>query len=150
VTEKRRKIAVFGILILAVIWGVWNNPFASHGKSDREVSDSMALSDPDPTTPVAVAGVTVAAGQDVIGWQGDPFSRKKRTSVSRRAPVVAARTDFRVSAISSQGGEYMAVVNGKVVQKGDLIAGWTVAEIEELSVLLTRGSERLKLTMKRS
>ena len=44
----------------------------------------------------------------------------------------------------------MAVVNGKVVQKGDVIAGWTVAEIEEISVLLTRGSERLKLTIERS
>lgn len=148
-TEKRRKTIVFGILILAVIWGVWNNPFASQRKSDRERSDSIALSDPDPTTLVAAAGVVDADAPDVAGWQGDPFSRKKRTNAPRRA-VVAARTDFRVSAISWQGDECMAVINGKVVQKGDLIAGWTVAEIEELSVLLTRGSERLKLTIKRS
>lgn len=148
-TDKKRKLLVFAALAAAIIWGVWNNPFASRKEVSTAESVVNADSDPDPGGEQVLLAATVTDFSDLQDWKNDPFARKKAQGIARRSES-PADPSFRVSVISRQNDCYMAVVNGKVVQESDSISGWTVTEINDDSVLLTKGTRRLKLTLKGS
>ncbi len=147
-TDKRRKIIVFSILAIAVVWGIWNNPLSSK-KEIKQVEKQPAM--------LGEADMPSGGDTEVMpgnttkfnygGWKGDPFRRK---TVSRK--VVRPKKEeieLKLSAISTHGKKSMAVINGKVLGNDGVIDGWAVAEIDDESVLLVKGSRNIRLSLKR-
>lgn len=147
-TEKRRKSIVYGILVVAIIWGIWNNPFAAKKK---EMDTPQPV--PANSAQVANAGIAapVVAGDDSIGglsWKDDPFVRDR--APRRHTDAVSKKAvQYKLSAISTSGGGSMAIVNGQILKQGGTIDDWMVAGIDDNAVLLKKGSENLKLTLRR-
>ncbi|MBU1318417.1 MAG: hypothetical protein KKG33_06650 [candidate division Zixibacteria bacterium] len=149
-TEKRRKYIVYGILVVAVIWGIWNNPFTAEKKNKPGMSEQA----PPPSGPadmvatIAPADIGSVGLTDTQDWKDDPFVRRKAPQ-RQGAQVSEAPVQFKLSAISSSGGGTMAIIDGQIVKQGGAIDGWTVASIDGNSVLLKKGSENVKLNLRR-
>ena len=145
-TERNRKILVFGVLLVAIIWGAWN--LMPHGNGDSAEELVAGQSDPDPDAAIQQAAITTprAFSTDSLTWKEDPFAR--RSMVSGRSKTSKPEISFQLAAISAQAENAMALINGNVVRVGDEVAGWEVATIEPQSVLLRQGKRSRRITMK--
>ncbi len=147
--EKARKAIVYGILVVAVIWGIYNNPLSPESKNDP-VPDSAPMSSVS-TQPLEEPTKASKTSDDValIAWNDDPFTRNPGPPV-RAADVQPERKPprFHVTAISGSGKAFMAIVDGKVLREGERLGGWAVAEIDRNSVMLHKGSDRIELKLK--
>jgi hypothetical protein len=144
-TERNRKIMVLALLAVAVVWGAWN--LLPDGGNSGEPEDWSSDSDSDPD--VAALGGEVAllaVRADTLAWGDDPFARRR--GGSRRSGTTITESKFNLTAVSSQAGNMMAILNGAVVRVGDELSGWEIAEIEPDKVLLTRGERSRCITMK--
>lgn len=143
-TEKRRRIVVFGILALAIIWGIWNNPFASRKPAP---TGPGSADDPDPQQLAQIAGINGSESARPAlydDWKDDPFARTRAIrTISKRTTESTPR--FRLTAISRQGEGLMAVLDGQVVGLGSTISGWRVTAIGDSTVTLKNGSKSLTL-----
>ncbi len=153
-SDKRRKIIVFSILAIAIVWGIWNNPLSSK-KETRQSEEQPAVRGeadiPDASEPAMNAAAAPDRSEESMldGWKGDPF-RRKIVSRTVAAPARINKDEtLKLSAISTQGSNSMAIINGKVLSRDGVIDGWAVAEIDAESVLLVKGSRNLKLNLKR-
>ncbi|MCK4858606.1 MAG: hypothetical protein KAT58_11600 [candidate division Zixibacteria bacterium] len=148
-TDKKRKTLVFGILVVAVIWGIWNNPFSSGKKESadapRQVANHVA-----PVVKPAVVGPALAASfANLEDWRHDPFVRTERAAPRKTTAPAAAGPSFKLSVISRRGDNSMVIINGRVLRETDMIEGWKVVSIADNSVRLAKGSLTTKLTLKR-
>jgi len=60
----------------------------------------------------------------------------------------AARKGLKLDAVLTSGGWKGAVVNGKVIQVGHVILGFTLTEVAEDGIILQRGEHRVRLLMR--
>lgn len=149
-TAARRKYIIHGILVVAVIWGVYNNPFSS-----RETATDVGCSIEPASAPLVESQQSASVSPDKAeleqcnDWGHDPFPRKTSRQVVHERVTVSEKLDFKLSAISESGSKVMAIINGKIVRKGGEIDDWIVAEIDNDRVVMNRGAERVELKLKR-
>ena len=147
-TEGRRKAIVFAVFVVAVIWGVYNNPFSSDTKPDT----GSAVDQPSVNaTEMPLQGEQVDQSSryaDLKEWKADPFNRD---AAPRSTPNVQVETGpyFHLSAISRSDRQSMAIINGRVMGEDGEIAGWVVKEIGDRSVVLNKGPDEIELKLKR-
>jgi hypothetical protein len=81
-------------------------------------------------------------GQPKIPWGEDPFQR-----IPGFAQVPSAEEKFTLGGIMFSKQSPSAVVNGKMVQEGDLIGSRVVKRIGENYVILKRKQSEIELTL---
>lgn len=148
-SEKKRKFIVYAILVLAVIWGIWNNPLSDGKKKLCDDPRSVSCSDHAMSQPAASRSPVTANLPDLDSWENDPFVRVKTSAKRARKVRQDQDWNFKLSAISSNGYGSMAIIDGQIVSERGTIDDWTVAEIDDNSVVLTKSSNKIELTLKR-
>jgi len=122
----------------AVIWGAWNYRHLVFNPSPPETPKVVRASDaatPAPRTEVVPS--MAVADYDPPEWDRDPFHRTWRggtehvEKTSRAKPI-----PLTLSAIVVRDQNHYAVINGRIVREGQIIAGRKVLTIEESLVLL--------------
>ena len=147
-TERRRKVIVFAVLVVAVIWGIYNNPFSSGKEPDASLSvDQPSVN----ATEMPAQGNEVVRSSrygDLKDWKADPF---RRDAAPTSTPNVRVETGpyFNLSAISKSDRQSMAIINGRVIGEDGEIDGWAVMEIGAKSVVLSKGSDEIELKLRR-
>ena len=139
-TEQSRKRIVYTIFLVAVIWGIFNFP---HRKRVAELQTTPVT---ETTTAVALAiptAVSAATPTTPSEWGRDPFARARIGKANVQG--VTAPT-LSVAAVSVTDGKAMAIVNGRMVGKGDAVEGWRVISITDNGVVLE--SKGKKITLK--
>ena len=140
-TEKKRKIIVYAIFVIAVGWGIMNNPF---NRKKPQLDNNQAANQ-------TIQSATLAgpANPDIKlnlsdGWGSDPFAQKNAT-IKSAAPQ---ETIFNLTAISESSGEFWALINGLILAAGDSIEGWTVAQVTRGEAILTKNGKTISLIIK--
>jgi len=145
--ESLRKKLVFGLLAVAIVWGIWNNPFKGDDVTDlggSSVDPGTMLGDT--LTDVIESGPSDVDYAVAEEWGSDPFPRSRTKAIERSTePVVR----LKLSAISASGGSYMAIINGSVVSENSTIEGWKVASISSSEVTLNKSGRSKKLKVGR-
>ena len=83
----------------------------------------------------------------------NPFNASLQSTASRPArvarPAKAVETVVRVTGIVSRSGsQRMAMINGKLLSKGDRVGPWTIVKINPKNVLLDNGSRQMVVNVK--
>ncbi len=153
-TEAKRKKMMYGILVVAVIWGAWN--LAQPRRASRTVETQPVAQE------IAVQEVTVEA-QPTIDmaakrsepWGRDPFTGKlAKSSPPRESNGSPSRTSevgtksskgWSLTGIIDNGTTPFAFINGKMVKVGDLIDQARVVSIEKQKVTLSLNGSQFAL-----
>jgi hypothetical protein len=149
VTGGRRKTIVYGTLVIAIIWGIHNNPLSPQKKTAMDAEpDPMPLSSSQSLElETDMQSTGTLSEMEFIGWKDDPFVRKA-VPVNKTDYQPEPRMEFDLSAISMSGDRSMAVINGKIVQRDGKIEDWVVARIDDNSVLMCKGPDEITLKLK--
>ncbi|MBD3298562.1 MAG: hypothetical protein GF341_07910 [candidate division Zixibacteria bacterium] len=139
-SEAKRKRIVYAIFIVAVIWGLYNQPWKRPSRDTGPVkSTSPAEAQAQVAASIAQAPMqrprTVA---DAPNWTSNPF----RPMNTNGAEAVAAPEDDDVALPMLQGtmtvgARQLCVLDGRVHRVGDQVGIWTVADIKAGYVTLT-------------
>jgi type II secretory pathway component PulC len=141
VNEKRRKKIVYLILVVAVIWGVYNFPAKRGEKADIETPATVQpLSS---TLPAQSVGKMINIEQkSLAAWGADPFRAKKSFRPPPRKPPV-----WRLSGIVYNSQTPLAIINNRPVQAGDMVNNARVLSIKAKTVTLEHNGALLTLTV---
>ena len=138
---KKRKIIVYAIFVIAVIWGIANNPF---GRKKPHWDNTDALNETIQPISAASVGQTENSLNLSDKWGSDPFVQR----TAGAAPQLESRTKFNLTAISKSEGEYWALINGQIVAVNDIIEGWTVTQVTGKSATLSKDGKTISLKIK--
>lgn len=151
-TEQRRKQMMYGILVVAVIWGAWN--LMTPRKIILQPATPAAT---EMTAPVTAASAQVSFDVEAKrkeAWGRDPFSGSiSRTAESRSASGQKSKTTttksnrqgWSLTGIIDNGTTPFAFINGKMVKVGDLIDQARVVKIEKQTVTLSINGSHVAL-----
>jgi hypothetical protein len=156
-TERSRKRLMYAVLIVTVIWGLWNYPVsdrrgASNVLHETTVTSAQMLADSIlKTTPSKHARPSPQTSLTTfpdIGWRTDPFAGhpQPRRAERKSTPEQTGHL-LRLSGISTIGEQRMAIINGKLAAPQSTVEGWTVARIDPQAVVLTRGDQKQTLKL---
>ncbi len=139
-SETKRKRIVYAIFIVAVLWGLYNEPWKRPSRDTGPVeSTSPAEAQAQVAATMAPAPVqpphTEANAPD---WTSNPF----RPMTSNGAEVVAKpddddRTPPVLQGTMTVGARQLCVLDGRVHRVGDRVGTWTVSDIKAGHVTLT-------------
>lgn len=153
-TEAKRKKMMYGILVVAVIWGAWN--LSQPRRTSRPVETPTVAQE----SAVQEATVETQPGIDVAAkrsepWGRDPFTgklarasspRQSNNAVSRTGEVATSwNKGWSLTGIIDNGTMPFAFINGKMVKVGDLIDQARVVSIEKQKVTLSLNGSQFAL-----
>lgn len=152
-TEARRKKLMYGILVVAVIWGGWN--FSRPRTANFPVADQSAVQViVEDSTPAALIPLDVDQKR-AESWGRDPFRgstyRAKVVAVSSTSTMVVAdqnsapRNGWSLTGVIDNGTTPLAFINGKMVKVGDLVDQARVVKIEKHKVTLSHNGNQFSL-----
>lgn len=153
-TEAKRKRLMYGILVVAVIWGAWN--LSQPRRTSRPAETAPATQEVviQEATAEAQPGVDVAAKRSEP-WGRDPFTGKlARPSSPRESNSTGSSTGengaksgkgWSLTGIIDNGTMPFAFINGKMVKVGDLIDQARVVSIEKQKVTLSLNGSQFAL-----
>ncbi len=154
-SPAKSAILLAGIVVLAVLIArqVWGGP----SEAEAEIAaPGVTLVDPDTvesSEPVVKPVVRVPKPRIVEALVRDPFAVDwlDLSKLVLSEEEVEAEDDVLQLQLTLTGtdedGQATAVVSGTVVHVGDRIAGFVIDRIGKRSVVLRKGSEKLKLRM---
>jgi hypothetical protein len=150
-TEKKRKKIVYAVFVLAVLWGLYMQPWKS-GQQPTIPDEQTAVS-PAPTAMTAVEAAIQRVVLDVpdADWTIDPF-RPAHPDQPVPEPVTddGPRGELVLQGTLVVEGARLCVINGHRLRDGDEIDGWRVLQIADGEVKLAGfGNERLTLRSRR-
>lgn len=125
----RKNIFIYGLFVVSIIYGLYFHLIENKGKAHdiRSVQANESVEMPEPEASVA-APVLAAIPP---GWGRELFTAE----INVPDPSSSAESEFngqpRLTAISFyRSGDSFAIINNKVVQKGESVDGWKVQAIE--------------------
>lgn len=152
-TEARRKKVMYGILVVAVIWGGWN--FSRPRTVSLPVADQSIVA---AVTAESTSVRPIPTDLDLKradAWGRDPFRsssyRAKAVPVASSSSVVAAepsnapRNGWSLTGVIDNGTTPLAFINGKMVKVGDLVDQAKVVKIEKHKVTLSHNGNQFSL-----
>ena len=153
-TERTRKIIVFAVFGVTVIWGFstlaprWKNKDGDSSNRSAGIGEYTALKTSAPSdsnqTAKPVPTDEICAAYDTLGWGNDPFYRTPAPAPPPERSGDKARLHLMGILYRSVGAQ--ALINGKIVAPGDIVNGYTVVEIVPGRVTLTNGEKTISLT----
>jgi len=136
--EATRKKMVFGLLVVAMIWGAYNVDF---GKKRPRPSGGASIGSTQALTPAARPAPTANIETDERrAWGEDPF-RVVRPDRHRRQPTVT----WNLDGIIYNATAPLAIINNRTVGVGDVIGGATVVKIDKTKVTLDHNGSSVTL-----
>jgi len=139
VNEKTRKLIVYGLLVAAVIWGVYNfepGRKRSHGPSANAPAVAAAMTAAVPG-PAATIDIETEAARS---WGEDPFRVVAAPArQSERAP------SWNLGGIIYSASAPLAIINNRTVGVGDEVGGATVVKIDRTQVTLDHAGKAVTL-----
>lgn len=147
-TEAKRKRVIYAIFILAVIWGLYNQPWKGRKRSSETQPQTEAVSETQPPTPVPNVAVQTASALPETHWPINPFGPVTQQPLEETETV----NEMLFGELVLQGtltahGKQVCVINGKVRNVGDDIGAWRVARIANGEVVLI-GANNENLTLR--
>ena len=135
-TETKRKRIVYAVFIVAVIWGLYNQPWK---RPQRTIA-----ADPVPAA-ATVASVTaepsdgamLSGGTAVADWRIDPFRPIERNDTpAYAAPVVDDHVMPVLKGTMVVGGRRLCVLDNRVYRTGQRAGDWKVVTIDQGKVMI--------------
>jgi hypothetical protein len=138
-SEKRRKQIVYTIFGLAVVWAIFNFPHKrmAVGPDMAPATETASLATASTTSPEASRPATLPAE-----WGRDPFARGQARAASA---ADVGQPNLRVAAVSMSGNGALAMINGKMMGRGDEVEGWRVVNISNAGVTVESNGKRITL-----
>lgn len=146
-SERFRKGIIFGALLLAIAWGMYNFlPNSQAPKQQPVLSPAEAAVIPASARLAAVEKSINVAEMKNKKWGEDPFR-----SLNRSTGTVANSDEprWRLSGIVFNSLKPLAIINGKSVNVGDNVGRATVVEITQQSVILDYGGSKVTLRVQK-
>ena len=150
-TEAKRKKLMYGILVVAVIWGAWNlsRPRPMPPVADTPQSPDMAVQSETASSQVKI-DLTAKRAE---AWGRDPFTGRatgsKRVEATSKSevsrPTDTATRGWSLTGIIDNGTMPFAFINGKMVKVGDLVDQARVVKIEKQKVTLSVNGSQFSL-----
>jgi hypothetical protein len=142
-TEKKRKKIVYGLFIIAVIWGIFNFPFGRSQNENVSSEDKPYPEEGEIQKALASSNAPMISLDLSDEWGDDPFAQK----TARPQPSAKESINLSLSAISKSGDDFWALINGKALTKGDNINGWKLIEINKTNARLSKDGKTIILNI---
>jgi type II secretory pathway component PulC len=139
---EKRKIIVYSLLPLAIIFAMINFFPADKGPKSKTVKNEVPKAGAKVLAPIKNQ-IDIEKYAD-LNWGRDPFTFKNKTGV---VIPVEPPPEWKLGGILYDENSPSAIVNKKIISKGDTIDGATVVEINESSVTLESNGVLHKLTL---
>lgn len=142
VADATRKKIVYIIFVGAVIYGAVNFT----GRGGRSGTDN--------STPTIVPLVAASVGSSIsvdsvtgrtYEWRRDPFVTGRPAAFGERAETQTTR--FKLEAISEANGQLMAIINGRLLSRGETSEGWTLVRLTKSTATLEQNGREVLLKM---
>jgi hypothetical protein len=142
--EQTRKKVMYGILIAAIIFGVWNFTHPTKSRHTRSNEVVAAVAAPATTDSMSTGAIDVSS-REAMPWGRDPFTNSNasvsapRPATSRpkqTAPPAVIIPGFRLSGIVYNAKQSVAVINGQMVGEGDEVDNARVQRIDQNKVTI--------------
>ncbi|UCG62050.1 MAG: hypothetical protein JSV52_01795 [Candidatus Zixiibacteriota bacterium] len=146
-SESTRKKIIFGILIVAIIWGYNNlkstpkNPAAKSGATPTVDTGTPVQEAPAVPTAPKLVNIEQKAREP---WGKDPFRVQHSARYSQRTPE---KPKWQLSGILYNSQAPVAIINNKPVKAGDTINSARVLRIDRKSVMLEYNGSKMTLTV---
>lgn len=143
--ERTRKMLIYLLFVVAVIWGIYSFPESK----EQPVSEQVPVAVP-ASTPASAITTTATINVEekkAETWGKDPFHspRKVRNSIRR----TASPRQWNLSGILYNQELPLAYINGKAVKAGDTIDNAKVIDIDRKKVTLEYRGDRFTVSMKK-
>jgi len=138
-TDQKRKRIVYAVFIVAVIWGLYNQPW---NRPNRGVqTDNVPVTVAATVVPTAagtavVNGAASAHRPAVEDWQVDPFRTFEQTELPSMAPEEVDHAMPVLKGTMVIGERRLCVVDDRVYRAGQQVRDWTIVEIGQGEVLM--------------
>lgn len=140
---KSRQKIIYALLIFAVIFAAFNFLGGNKEKTPAGNDDPHAV---DTAAPIPGANVDYAY-YDSLPWMADPFFRNQELIVDI-PPLTLSDTGYTLNGILFDESNPTAVINGKIVRRGDNINNARVINIDKNQVTLeTQNKMNIKLSL---
>jgi hypothetical protein len=148
-SEKNRKILVYAVFVVAVIWGFFNLTGRKSDRSEATNSKKAASTDQSnmvPSSPQApLAGEVIEIYREQP-WGRDPFYHGfKPPKIAKTSPEIR----MHLFGILYRQINPQALINNRVVGVGDVLGDYKVIEITRGYVALNNGKRTVKLKVKK-
>lgn len=138
-SERTRKTFVFGLLIGSLIWAYFS--FSGRKPSNlrpaRQQAATAGPAVPASVPPAALNKQTVAE-YEKISWGKDPFYHRHQ---SKPRAAVPDKVKLHLLGILYREVNAQALINGRVVREGDIVAGYRIESIERDHVKISDGKK---------
>ncbi len=145
-TKSQKRIVVVLLIVLGYAvfdivknWETYKGFYTGTSKK-QSTKKSSVVSKKQPTFDTKKENYT-------SDWGKDPFYVKSQKKQVRRTNY-RRTVNLYLKAISFAGGNSVAMINNRILKKGDSIAGYQVVKIEPERVILRKGSRTRVLSLK--
>lgn len=146
--EKVRKSIVFGIFIIAVIWG-YSNLSQDRGKtaSDPDLANTQAKNTPKviPLENQATPKNQIINDSIFTLYANKPITKNPFYHNRKRVAGRVKKAKLYLMGILFRHNNAQALINDKVLGVGDLISGYQVKNISRESVILEKAGKNITL-----
>lgn len=148
-SESTRKKVIFGILLIAIIWG-YNNLKSTpknnvpDKRSNVTATTAPAVGQAAKPTP-AVPKLVNIEKKALEPWGEDPFRVEKNT---RRVSTKSPQTQkWQLSGILYNSQTPVAIINNQQVKTGDTVDNARVLKIDRKAVMLEHNGTKMTITV---
>ena len=147
--EKKRKMIIFAIFVLAVAFGLYSQPWKHFGaRGGMGISDTTAGIQTSAATVSTVAENSTT--RDLVrDWTVDPF-RSRPTTPATGVPMIATE-EGPIPALQGTmivGNEPVCVIGGQILRRNSQFGGWRVDAVAAGRVEITRLTDHKHLTLR--
>ncbi len=146
--SQKRLFIILGIVICYAIFDfvTHKDEYLSYYLDKESPKKSSVVKKPDGSAAVAEN----RAELNIKNWGRDPFRDMTKKIVRRTTPKPrAVLPTFRLEAISYRDGNSIALINDRILKKGDTISGYRVMDIASDRVVLSDSKNRIVLKLEK-
>lgn len=136
------------VLVILLLWATPSFPQAraslQNGEKEQSFQSNQAAASPGRS----LSDVNLSflkQGRDSLEWGRDPFVLPIRSIGEPPQAANQIEKPFSLSAIIYNNGTGAAIINGRILRKGDQIEGMVISEVQPDRVLLREGLHNLEL-----
>ncbi|GAB4326659.1 MAG: hypothetical protein Kow0074_21480 [Candidatus Zixiibacteriota bacterium] len=154
VNERKRKRIVYAVFVLAVIWGLYNQPWKRPERNSAPVASTSSAEAAAQVAGAAGVATTMRVAQTGAApdWSVNPFrpiSTEEPDDV--REPQRDDVAPPELQGTMTVGTRQLCVLDGRVYRIGDQVGTWNVSRINAGQVTLTGAAgETVNLSTRKS
>lgn len=144
--EAKRKRIVYGVFLLAVLWGLYMQPWKRRARHRPEPAPAASMDPAAPSATVTSPLADFASISSVADWTIDPFRPTAPVGADDpEGPPIAPNTPVLQGTMMVRGEE-VCVIDGQVCKAGDRSGSWRIVQINNGEVTLA-GPNQERVTL---